>query len=198
MPHHNHEKYITITAVTGFASQFFCFIISLLLYPPDYSGEFPKYAPESSVIIMFGMALNIAASTTMGIKLADERKVLPAAGFTMLAISMGVMLAAMFEVTTVFNKETFEKMYYINTCANFLYVPSLLMISTYDGFKKWVRYGAIIAVTPIFISCIIFLFHYRNYVVLDLTGSAGYISISLIQVIWGLNVYANYKRNKEK
>ena len=104
----------------------------------------------------------------------------------------------MFEVTTIFSKETFEKSYYINTCSNFLYVPSLLMIATYDGFKKWVRIGAIVAVSPIFASSMIFLFHYRNYVVLDLTGSAGYISISLIQVIWGLNVYANYKRNNEK
>ena len=42
-----------------------------------------------------------------------------------------------------------------------------LMIATYDGLKKWVRFGGIIA-------------------------------ISLIQVIWGLNIYANCKWNMEK
>jgi len=185
-----------LTAVIGFGAQIFCAVLAMILFPPDYSGEIPYYAPESNVLIEFGLALLIAGSTVMGIKLADEKKVLPAAGFTMLAISAGVMMASLWETTTVSTHEAYEKSYFITTSSYFLYVPAMILISFYEEFKKWIRYLGIFSSLPLLISSCLFLFHYRKYTVLEMIGMVGYVLLFTTQLLWAINVYTNYKKKK--
>lgn len=194
MTHLKHEKYITYAIVVGFTAQIFCYIITTILYPPDYSTSIPKYAPESGVILELGFALFIFGTTVMAIKLADEKKVLAAAGFTMLAISTGVIMASVFETTTNLTEETFEKSYYIVTSSNFLYLPAMLLISACDEFKKWVRVLGLFSAVPLWISSFLFLAHYRNYTTLDYIGITGYLLMMLTQLIWAINVYNNYRK----
>ncbi|HYC87241.1 MAG TPA: hypothetical protein VEB86_18545 [Chryseosolibacter sp.] len=187
------EKFITLTIVTGFTVQFLCYVIALLFFPPDFSGEFPAYSQESNLIVEFGLALNMASATVMGIKLGDERKILAAAGFTMFAIAIGLSMSSLFEVFDVIDKASFEKSYFINTCSNFLYVPAILLIATFDGFKKWIHYVSIFTALVIFTSGVLFMFYYRNYIVLDMFTMAGYLLLSFTQLMWALNVYTNYR-----
>jgi hypothetical protein len=191
------QKLITLTIVTGFTVQFLCYVVALLFFPPDFTGEFPVYSQESNLIVEFGLALNMAAATVMGIKLSDERKILAAAGFTMFAIAIGLSMSSLFEVFDVIDKASFEKSYFINTCSNFLYVPAILLISTFDGFKKWIHYMSIFTALVIFASGVLFMLYYRNYVLLDIFTMAGYLLLSLTQVMWALNVYINYRRATE-
>ena len=107
-------------------------------------------------------------------------------------------MAALFETTSVFTEETYEKQYYIFTSANFLYMPSMLMIATYKEFKLWVRWLGIISILPVMAVSFIFLFHYRNYSVLDQLGTSGYCLLMITQIFWAVNVYSNYKKGKEK
>jgi len=53
------------------------------------------------MLMVTGGSLMIAGLTVMGLKLADEKKVLPAAGFTMFAISGGILMASLFEISHV-------------------------------------------------------------------------------------------------
>lgn len=191
---HNPQKLMTLIIVIGFSAQLICMTLAMTLFPPDYSKEIPVYAPESGMILQFGLALLIAGATMMGIKLAETDKI-PAAGFTMLAISTGVMMAALFETTSVFTEESYEKQYYIFTSANFLFVPSMLMIATYHEFKLWLRLLGIISTIPLVTVSFIFLFHYRNFTVLDQIGTVGYFLLMITQVIWAGNVYSNYKKS---
>src|SRR5678816_2036872 len=124
-----HENKITWFVVTTFLAQPVFTIMALLIYPPDLSKEFPYYDPDGIMIVAYGNALFIAGLTVMGIKLADEKKVLPAAGFTMLAISGGILTASLFEITQVVSLETYEKFYRIQSSANFLYLPAMYLIS---------------------------------------------------------------------
>jgi hypothetical protein len=188
------EKFITLTIVTGFTVQFLCYVIALSFFPPDFTGEFPVYSQESNLIVEFGLALNMAAATVMGIKLSDERKILAAAGFTMFAIAIGLSMSSLFEVFDVIDKASFEKSYFINTCSNFLYVPAILLISTFDGFKKWIHYLTIFTALVILASGVLFMLYYRNYIVLDMITMAGYLLLSLTQLVWALNVYINYRK----
>jgi hypothetical protein len=187
------EKFINLTIVTGLTVQFLCYAIALLFFPPDFTGEFPVYSQESNMIVEFGLALNMAAATVMGIKLSDERQILAAAGFTMFAIAIGITMSSLFEVFDVIDKASFEKSYFINTCSNFLYVPAILLISTFDGFKKWIHYLSILTAFVIFSSGALFIFHYRNYIVLDVITMIGYLLLSFTQLMWALNVYTNYR-----
>lgn len=190
---HKQEKFMMIIMVTGFSASLICMTLAMTLFPPDYSNEFPIYAPESNVILQLGLALLIAASTMMGIRLAETEKI-PAAGFTMLAISTGVMMAALFETTTVFTRESYEKQYYIITSSNFLYVPAMLMIAIYKEFKPWLRWMGIISTLPLMTVSFMFLFHYRNFTRLELIGTCGYFLIMITQVLWAINVYSNYRK----
>jgi hypothetical protein len=190
---HKQEKWMMMIIVTGFSAQLFCMTLAMTLFTPDYSKEFPVYAPESNVFLQLGLALLIAASTMMGIRLAETEKI-PAAGFTMLAISSGVMMAALFETTTVFTLESYEKQYYIITSSNFLYAPAMLMISQYREFKPWLRRMGIISTLPLLTVSFMFLFHYRNFTRLELIGTSGYSLIMITQLIWALNVYSNYRK----
>jgi hypothetical protein len=187
------EKSIVFIIITGFTVQFLCYVIALLFFPPDFTGEFPVYSQESNLIVEFGLALNMAAATVMGIKLSDERKILAAAGFTMFAIAIGLSMSSMFEVFDVIDKESFEKSYFINTCSNFLYVPSILLISTFDGFKKWIHYLSIFTGLVVFTSGVLFMLYYRNYIVLDVITMGGYLLLSITQLMWAVNVYINYR-----
>ncbi len=187
------KKYMMLTSVIGFGAQIVCASLAMIIYPPDYSGEIPYYAPESNMLIEFGLALLIAAATGMGIKLAEEKKKLPATGFTMLAISAGVMMAALWETTTVSTEEAYEKSYFIITSSYFLYLPAMLLIACNDEFKTWLRWLGVISSVPLLISNILFLLHYRNFSVLDMVGLIGYVLLFLTQLFWAFNVYANYK-----
>jgi hypothetical protein len=187
------EKFITLTIVTGFTIQFLCYVIALLFFPPDFTGQFPVYSQESNLIVEFGLALNMAAATVMGIKLGDERKILAGAGFTMFAIAIGLSMSSLFEVFDVIDKASFEKSYFINTCSNFLYVPAILLISTFDGFKKWIHYLSVFTALVILASGVLFMLYYRNYIVLDMITMAGYLLLSLTQLMWALNVLMNYR-----
>jgi hypothetical protein len=187
------EKFITVIIVTGLTVQFLCYLIALLFFPPDFTGEFPVYSQEGNLIVEFGLALNMAAATVMGIKLSDERKILAAAGFTMFAIAIGLSMSSLFEVFDVIDKASFEKSYFINTCSDFLYVPAILLITTFDGFKKWIHYINLFTALVIFASGVLFMLHYRNYIVLDLITMAGYLLLAITQFMWALNVYTNYR-----
>jgi hypothetical protein len=135
----------------------------------------------------------MAGATVMGIKLSDERKILASAGFTMFAIAIGLSMSSLFEVFDVIDKASFEKSYFINTCSNFLYVPAILLISTFDGFKKWIHYLSIFTALIILTSGVLFMLYYRNYVVLDVITMIGYLFLSFTQLMWALNVYINYR-----
>src|SRR4051812_8192952 len=101
------ERLIILTIVVGFAVQFLCYAIALLFFPPDFSGEFPVYSQDSNLLVEFGLALNMAGATVMGIKLSDERKLLASAGFTMFAIAIGLSMSSLFEVFDVMDKVSF-------------------------------------------------------------------------------------------
>jgi hypothetical protein len=196
MNSHHHEKYIMLATVVGFTAQLFTYALAFILYPPDYSGEIPIYAPKSNVVIALGLGIFIFGCTVMGIKLADDRKVLPAAGFTMLAITMGVWMASLFEITQDGTMETFEKSYYIVCAGNFLYFLAILLTAAYEGFHRWVRYLGLSSTIPFIIASLLFLNDYRNFTTLDEINLIGYLLMIITQVMWAVNVYQNYKKKK--
>src|SRR5688572_21824837 len=133
------EKYIMLATVIGLPGHFVCSLVAMFLFPPRIINNIPYYPPSTIILIEFGLAFLMLGCTVMGLKLEDEKKILPAAGFTMLAISVGVMMSSLFEVTQTSNEQSFEKLYYVTISSNFLYFPAMILIFFYDGFKKWIR-----------------------------------------------------------
>jgi hypothetical protein len=170
-------------------------VIALILYPPDFSGEFPVYSPKMVLILEFGLAFDLIGLTIMGMKAEEDRYILAAGGFTAQAISIGLAAAGLFEILSIASREAYEKFYYITVSSNFLYFPSLILIATYGKFKRWVRIAGFMASLPLLTSTILFVVDYRDFVVLEEISSLGYILIILTQLFWAGNIYVNYKNS---
>src|SRR4026209_637544 len=174
MMHLKHEKKITWFVVITFLAQPVLMLIAFLIYPPDFSKEFPVYDPDSIMIGTYGNALSVAGLTVMGIKLADEKKVLPAAGFTMFAISSAILMTSLFEISQVVSFETYEKFHRIQASTNFLYMPAMFLISAYEDFKKWIRFIGLISSIPLVITGFMFLFGNRDFKTLETISNIGF------------------------
>lgn len=194
MTHLQHEKKITFLVVSTFIAQPLLSIMAMVIYLPDFSKEFPVYDPDSIMLMVCGGALGIAGLTVLGIKLADEKKVLPAAGFTMLAISMGILLVSIFEISNVVSHETYEKFYRIQTSGNFLYLPAMYLISEYEDFKKWIRYIGLVSSLTLLIASFMFLFGSRDFKTLETISNIGFFFMFITFFSWAFNVYFNYKK----
>jgi len=197
MMHLKHEKKITWFVVITFLAQPVLMLIAYLIHPPDFSKEFPVYDPDSIMIGTYGNALSLAGLTVMGIKLADEKKVLPAAGFTMFAISSAILMTSLFEISQVVSFETYEKFYRIQASTNFLYLPAMFLISAYEDFKKWIRYIGLISSLPLVIAGFMFLFGNRDFKTLETISNIGFTLMFVTSISWAYNVYINYSKNSK-
>src|SRR6187455_549420 len=198
MSHLQHEKKITHFVVPTFLAQPVAMIIAFVLYPPDFTKEFPVYDPTSIMILVYGGALFMAGLTVMGLKLADEKKVLPAAGFTMMAISGGILMASMFEISHIVSMETYEKFYRIQASSNFLYLPAMYLIAAYEDFKKWIRYIGLISSIPLLLASFMFLFGNRDFKTLENISDIGFGFMAVTSFSWAYNVYLNHKKVQNK
>jgi hypothetical protein len=178
-----------------------CFSLSLLiqivapvLFPVDFSGEYPIYSPDVILLIELALSFNLIGLTIMGMKAEEDRNIVAAAGFTALAISIGLAGAGLFEIAFVADLAAYEKFYYITVTSNFLYFPSLVMIGTYEKFTKWVRIAGYIASLPLLLATVLFMLKYRDFIVLETITSIGYVLFMVLTMLWAWNVYSNYKR----
>ncbi len=194
MTHLKHEKKITFLIVAAFILYGVCPMLSFVFYPPDFAHEFPVYPSGSIMLMVCGGAFGMAGLTIMGIKLADEKKVIPAAGFTMLAISSGILLASIFEISQIVSEETYEKFYRVQTSGNFLYLPAMYLISLYEDFKKWIRYIGILSSLLLLSASILFLSGSRDFKTLETISNSGFMVMFLTFFSWSYNVYLNYKK----
>ncbi len=188
------DKYVVLAATICFTAPIVFQILSVLIYPPDFSGEYPIYPPDGILLLQLAGAFTLLGLTIIGMKAEDEKQILAAAGFTAQAISFGLAAASLFEITMVSSKESYEKFYYLTVSSNFLFFPSLLLIATYNRFKKWVRLSGFIASLPLLVSSLLFIFRYRDYKVLEEISNAGYTMVFIVYLLWANNIHQNYRK----
>jgi hypothetical protein len=196
MAHVRNEKLIMITTVGGFVLAFVINALGAMVYPPDMSGEFPVYNSQGVMIIQFAGAFLIIALTVIAMKAEEERQILAAAGFTAMAISFGISVLSIFDIADIVTFAQYERYYRITVSSNFLFIPALLLISTYHHFKRWIRYASFLAGVPFAIASVMFLSGVRDYALLENIVNVGVGAISLCWVFWAINVYLNYKKGQ--
>ncbi|MEZ5013960.1 MAG: hypothetical protein R2794_06680 [Chitinophagales bacterium] len=167
---------------------------SLIIFPPDFSNTYPVYSPNLVMLCEFGMAMYIGGLTLLGIKLAEEKQTMAAAGFTMLAISTGVTAVSFLEIAQIVSEETYIQFYYVFASGNFLFIPAMLLISTYAAFRKWIRIIGLVAAIPLLTSSFLFLFGSRNFHMLENISNTGFMLMFFTQLLWAYNVLINYKQ----
>lgn len=179
-------RHIRSAIAVGFIGSFVCMIASMC-FPIDFSGELPKYPKAALLLNEACYGLFIFGSTLMGIKLADDKRVMPSAGFTMLAIAQGVAFITIFEVQH-FSEEEFKKSYEIMTGMLFLFLPAMWLIARYTDFPRWLNWMGLAAVVPWAVAAILFQSHAAELSTIEKVYGVGYVLVELTALCWGIRV----------
>lgn len=190
-----HKRHLAACIAFGFISPFIFLTLGFIFFPPDMKGLMPIYSDGMIYLNEIAVAAFIFGCALMGIKLADDRKVMPAAGFTMMAIAQGVSYATIFEAFGMEHKqvadllEMREKAGNISAGGAILFIPALILITTYSLFPRWLNWAGIIISFPFIASSIAFMLGVRNYHFLEIIGNIDYMLFNLLQIFWGVWVW---------
>lgn len=170
-------------------------LLAALIYPPDFSGDFPVYTVDWVMVVQVAGTFFIIAVTVIAMKAEEEKQTLAAAGFAALAISFGISLLSLLDIADVTTFEQYESYYRVTVSSNFLLIPSTVLIASYDRFKMWIRWYSVISVFPLLVASVLFLFGGRDYHLLESIVNVGIVLFSLGWVLWAVNIYTNYRRD---
>lgn len=198
MAENKFDKIFPVAIVICFNAQLIFMPLAFIAFPISYMNDIPQYAPGALMINNIGLSLYMIGATLMAIKLADDKQILSAAGFTALAISAGVVLASTFEIMNMKTTEAWEKSYYISGSSNFIYLPAMLLIACNAEFKKWIRVLGIVSGCVYFISSILFFLGNRDFSELEKISFIGYLLMLFVQLIWSLQVWRQFHPKKSK
>lgn len=179
-------RHIRQTIAFGFIGSFVCMAASFC-FPVDFSGEVPVYPKATLLLNEACYGLLIFGCTIMGIKLADDKRVLPSAGFTMLAIAQGVTFITNFEVQH-FTEEEFKKGYEIMTGMLFMMLPAMWLIARYTDFPRWLNWLGLITCVPLAVGAIMFQTDAAEFNTIEKVLGLGYVFTELTALCWGIRV----------
>jgi len=190
------EKLIMLVSVVGLVLAFAINTLAAIIYPPDFSGEFPLYTVDWVMLVQVAGTSFIIALTVVAMKAEEEKQILAAAGFTALAISFGISLLSLLDIVEVTSFEQYESYYRVTVSSSFLLIPSAVLIGSYSGFKMWVRYCTVISVLPLLVVSVMFLGGVRDYHLLETVTNVGVVLFSLCWLLWAYNIYSNYRKSR--
>ena len=116
-------------------------------FAPDFSVDPPKMDEIGLLLGQLQTSLVILGCTALGIKLTEEKKTLASIGFTMMAITQGVIFV-LYVVAPEPSKENLDEVYKLFTATIFLLVPSMSLIAFYSDFPRWVNILGMVAILP--------------------------------------------------
>ncbi len=187
---------IALIILLGFISQIFFALLGIVLFPIDYSTHPPVYPVNLLLLQEVGQAFAICSMVLMGIKLADEKEVLPAAGFTILSIAFGLIMVTNFEIIAGrSNIESVDISFQMYFGANLLAIPGILMVSMYSHYQRWLNLTAVISVIPYLITQALYFSGYKEFTVIDGISTISWILQSFVMIMWGVHAWKN--RNEE-
>ncbi|MFN8166124.1 MAG: hypothetical protein U0X76_08145 [Bacteroidia bacterium] len=179
----NHESHLRWLI----AGSFFVSIVAAFLswlFPPDFTKDPPDFPLPGLLFGQLQTALIILGSTALGIKITEEKRILPAIGFTMLAISYGVIFV-LYLVSS--SKESIEETYKLFGASLFLLIPSALLIARYSNFPKWVNVLTALYYVPWIIEVVLFFSNGNKAT--EIGGAIdfiGQLTFNVVVFAWGI------------
>ncbi len=172
------KKPITVWIAGGIA---FSFLISVI------GTFFPSQSSIQTILFKVDALFAIAAFACLGSKATSEKFDIPAAGFNVLAIAQGLFLAEV--------DQPHHWNYESATAAALFMIPSLLMISYYKIFPKWLRVGGIIITIPFIVLILLrYVWHMENTFIIE---SAVYLSYQTVTLCWAGQIWNEDKGNNK-
>lgn len=175
------------------AGSFFTSVVACIIgwcFPPDFSMDPPKIHEINLLMGNLQTAFVILGCTALGIKLAEEKQTIASIGFTMMAITQGVIFV-LYVVSPQPTKENLDEVYKLFTASLFLLLPSMLLIAYYGEFPRWVNILGIAAVFPWIVENIIYQFQHKLSSLLGSVDFVGQLLLNITITAWGIYVLKN-------
>ncbi len=186
------KQRIALIILLGFIASVAVSVLGSIIFMPDYSTEIPTYSDNLMIAGELASALLVCTFVMLSVKLADDREVIPSAGFGIFAISTGLIMVTSFEMIGHQNEiESLEVTFHMYLGSSFLFIPGLFMVATYTGFPKWLHYLTMTATIPYLITYTLFLMGERDLHVLDPISTVSWVLMNIVQILWGVRVWKN-------
>lgn len=137
-------------------------------------------------------AFYILGCVALGVKLAEEKKTIPAIGFTMMSIAQGVIFVTYAIAPS--STEGLEEIYRIFMSSMFLLIPSMILIAFYSEFPKWLNIMGVAACLPLLAENILFIFIGKFSTILIALDGTGQVLFCITGVCWAIRVLRNSKQ----
>lgn len=172
------------------------YLISLL-FMPDTSIDPPVISPYFMLCLRIQTALIIVACTAYAIQLAEEKRTLPAIGFTLMSIGQGVLY-----VVTTFTYNTnakIEEAFSMATAGMYLMVPAAVVIGLYSRqFPRWVNALTIVTYVPYTLENILFWITGKLSTGILIIDFFGNVFMNIVNIAWGIVILRNAKAEIKK
>jgi hypothetical protein len=180
------QHHAVLSMVIGFTGSCAAFALSFLFSADGVTNLFLE---------KISVALYIFACTVHGLKLTEEKKTMPAAGFTMMAISQGVIFTTFFEPNDL---EGYNKAYELFGGGLLLFFPAMLLISFYTEFPKWVNIIGLVSCVPFLVDLILFEQEKHYTPILDEVYTVAQILLEITALSWAFFIWKNHNDELKK
>lgn len=184
-------KHLAWVIAGGFIGSVALFIFGLF-FPPELIDGNMKIPPFSIFLGLLQTTLFILGCVAFGVKLAEEKKTLPAIGYTMLSIAYGVMFVIYLTITG--SKETLDEAFRLFSGCMFLIIPSMILIAFYSSFPRWLNIIGVVSVVPYVIENILFVVYNKATEAGMLSDVIGQFLVNITSLSWGIIILKNAKR----
>ena len=154
------------------------FIVSLI------GSFFPYEGKVQTILFKLDGLFAVTAFACFAAKASSEKADLPAAGFTILAISEGLFLSTIEESANPGDE--------ILITAVLFMIPSFLLISYYKLFPRWLHIAGILSTVP-FVTLVI-IYYSNGFLPGPILKYTVYLTYQLILLCWAWHVWKD--RNK--
>ncbi|MEP7197920.1 MAG: hypothetical protein ABI851_15485 [Saprospiraceae bacterium] len=191
----NKDKHLRILIATSLLTSVVAAIIGWF-FPPDFSVDPPKINKLGLVFGHLQTAFVILGCTALGIKLAEEKQTLASIGFTMMAITQGIIFV-LYVISPEPSKENLDEVYKLFSASLFLLIPSMLLIALYSNFPKWLNIFGMLSTIPWLIENILY---FTNHKLTEIEGAIdflGQLMINITVAAWAIYVLKNNSQSNE-
>lgn len=145
---------------------------------------FDHVSSEQLLLYQVGNACSISASVMAGRYIGIRGQHVAASAFILLGITHGISLAALSKAGINAEREATMVMPMI---------PALLFMFWCDLFPKWLRY---LAMVPSILFALVFVHVHLGDHQLGWTLYAGYATLQIIELLWGIYIYKDWRHLK--
>jgi Na+/melibiose symporter-like transporter len=192
---HEDRKLKHVTWVSGysFLGSVLTFLMALIFVPmPDFAQDPPVIPDLLMTFGQIGTSLLIMGCVAYATKLTEERNTMSSIGFTLMSVAQGIIFVLY--IISFNGEEKIAEAYRIFSASLYLLIFSILLISFFSDFPKWIKILGAVACLPYVTENILYSVEGKLSPKLMYIDAAGNFLFNLTVACWGVLVLRGLKK----